>query len=71
MNKIELDTIKPWIRKRITELLGKEDDAVIKFVINQLEADTVCNNLLKCYIKYSTIFVNKNNFSSNFIFRFC
>lgn len=41
MNKVKLDTIKPWIGKRITELLGMEDDVVEEFVNNQLEADTV------------------------------
>nr|BAH71308.1 ACYPI001601 [Acyrthosiphon pisum] len=40
MNKVKLDTIKPWIGKRITELLGMEDDVVEEFVNNQLEADT-------------------------------
>lgn len=41
MNKVKLETIKPWIGKRITELLGMEDDVVEEFVNNQLEADTV------------------------------
>jgi hypothetical protein len=48
MNKVKLDTIKPWIGKRITELLGMEDDVVEEFVNNQLEADTVC----KIYLFY-------------------
>lgn len=29
--------IKPWITKRLQELLGIEDDVVIEFVFNQLE----------------------------------
>nr|XP_009861959.1 serine/arginine repetitive matrix protein 1-like [Ciona intestinalis] len=37
MRKIQLDTIKPWISKRITEMLGFEDDVVIAFVYNSLE----------------------------------
>lgn len=45
MNKVKLDTIKPWIGKRITELLGMEDDVVEEFVNNQLEADNVCKNI--------------------------
>lgn len=45
MTKVKLDTIKPWIGKRITELLGMEDDVVEEFVNNQLEADNVCINI--------------------------
>jgi len=37
MTKVNLDTIKPWITRRITELLGFEDDVVIEFIFNQLE----------------------------------
>ena len=37
MSKVNLDTIKPWINQRVTELLGFEDDVVIEFVYNQLE----------------------------------
>jgi serine/arginine repetitive matrix protein 1 len=37
MLKINLDVIKPWITKRLQELLGIEDDVVIEFVFNQLE----------------------------------
>ncbi|PRD20558.1 UNVERIFIED_CONTAM: Srrm1 [Trichonephila clavipes] len=40
MNKINLDVVKPWIAKRITDMLGGiEDDVVIEFVFNQLEAE--------------------------------
>ena len=42
MNKVKLDTIKPWITSKITELLGgMEDDVVVEYVFNQLEADKV------------------------------
>ncbi|XP_021958339.1 serine/arginine repetitive matrix protein 1 isoform X2 [Folsomia candida] len=37
MNKIKIDVLKPWIGKRISELLGMEDDVVTEFVVNQLE----------------------------------
>uniref|UniRef100_H2YMJ4 Serine/arginine repetitive matrix protein 1 n=1 Tax=Ciona savignyi TaxID=51511 RepID=H2YMJ4_CIOSA len=37
MKKVRLDTMKPWISKRITEILGFEDDVVIEFVFNSLE----------------------------------
>jgi len=52
MNKVKLDTIKPWIGKRITELLGMEDDVVEEFVNNQLEADTVCKIYSIFYLHY-------------------
>jgi len=37
MTKITLDVVKPWITRRLEDLLGVEDDVVIEFVFNQLE----------------------------------
>lgn len=39
--KTSLDVMKAWISKRVTELLGTEDDIVIEFILQQLlqEAD--------------------------------
>jgi len=37
MTKVNVDTMKPWIATRVTELLGAEDDVVVEFVYNQLE----------------------------------
>ena len=37
MNKVKLDVLKPWITKKISELLKMEDDVVVEFVFNQLE----------------------------------
>ena len=46
MSKVKLDTIKPWITSKITELLGgMEDDVVIDYVFNQLEQDKVIKSL--------------------------
>ena len=33
--KIRLDVIKPWITKRVTQLLGMDDDVVTEFIFNQ------------------------------------
>merc|ERR1719511_244555 len=37
MSKIKLDVLKPWITKRVYELLKMEDDVVVEFIFNQLE----------------------------------
>lgn len=37
MSKVNLDTIKPWVNEKITQILGFEDDVVIEFIFNQLE----------------------------------
>lgn len=29
--------MKPWVSKRVTEILGTEDDVVTEFVFSQLE----------------------------------
>lgn len=41
MSKVKLEVLKPWICKKITEILGWEDDVVVEFVINQLEEHKV------------------------------
>ena len=41
MSKVSLDTIKPWISNRITQILGIEDDVVVEFIFNMLENDQV------------------------------
>lgn len=41
MSKVKLDTIRPWISKKITDLLHMEDDVVVEFVYNQLEEEKV------------------------------
>ncbi|KAG8294121.1 Serine/arginine repetitive matrix protein 1 [Homalodisca vitripennis] len=38
MTKVKLDVIKPWIAQKINAVLGIEDDVVVHFVFNQLEA---------------------------------
>jgi len=47
MKKVSLDVIKPWVRKRITELMGLEDDIVIEYALQQLEENNmgIQNNL--------------------------
>jgi len=37
LNKITMDAIRPWITKRITELIGFEDDVLINFIFTFLE----------------------------------
>ena len=41
MSKVSLDTIKPWIAQRVTQLLGIEDDVVVEFIFNMLESNRV------------------------------
>ena len=41
MNKVSLDTIKPWISERILQILGFEDDVVVEFMFNMLESHQV------------------------------
>lgn len=41
MSKVKVDVLRPWISKRVEDLLGMEDDVVEEFVVNQLEANQV------------------------------
>ncbi|KAG2541829.1 hypothetical protein PVAP13_9NG703500 [Panicum virgatum] len=37
MSKVKMDVMKPWIAKRVTELLGFEDEVLINFIYGLLE----------------------------------
>ncbi len=37
LSKVTLDVLKPWISKRVFEILGVEDDIVADFCFAQLE----------------------------------
>lgn len=37
MTKVKMDVIKPWIAKRVTELIGFEDEVLINFIYSLLE----------------------------------
>ena len=41
MEKVNLDTIRPWITKRITELLGMEDEIVNGLIFELLNNERV------------------------------
>jgi len=38
---VNLDVIKPWIKKKLIEILGVEDDVVMQYVLNMLESEKV------------------------------
>lgn len=37
MTKVKMDVMKPWIAKRVTELIGFEDEVLINFIYGLLE----------------------------------
>ncbi|KAI8812901.1 PWI domain-containing protein [Cladochytrium replicatum] len=57
MKKVDLPTIKLWITKRVTQLIGIEDDVLVDYIFGQLEQDTVDPNEMQINI---TGFLNKN-----------
>lgn len=48
MTKIQMDAIRPWIAKRVTELLGFEDEVLINFIYGLLEGK-VRGYILVCF----------------------
>ena len=47
MTKVNLEVIKPWITKRVNDILGFEDDVVIEFIFNQLE-----EKVMSCFCSF-------------------
>eukprot|EP01097_Dermamoeba_algensis_P004678 TRINITY_DN3017_c0_g3_i1.p1 TRINITY_DN3017_c0_g3~~TRINITY_DN3017_c0_g3_i1.p1 ORF type:complete len:158 (-),score=32.04 TRINITY_DN3017_c0_g3_i1:662-1081(-) len=42
IKKVKVETIKPWITKRVTDLLGLEDDVLINYIFSMLEEQPLC-----------------------------
>lgn len=52
MTKVKMDVMKPWIAKRVTELIGFEDEVLINFIYGLLEGEVICFNaytIVHCY----------------------
>ena len=41
--KVNIEAMKPWIAKRVTELLGIEDEVLVGYIYEQLETKQVSN----------------------------
>jgi serine/arginine repetitive matrix protein 1 len=40
MRKVELKVIRPWVAKKVIELVGFEDEVVIEYAMGLLEDDS-------------------------------
>lgn len=67
MTKVRLEVVKPWVTEKITGILGMEDDVVIEYVFNQLEAEKVSvgragrgcpSGCEACMCEWSTFFLS-------------
>lgn len=58
MTKVNLEVIKPWITKRVTEILGFEDDVVIEFIFNQLEEKVMSFFVFILLLFFNETFIN-------------
>jgi len=41
MTKVNMDVMRPWITRKVTELLGFEDEVLINFIHGLLEAKVI------------------------------
>ena len=46
IKKVNLDVLRPWIQTRIAQLLEMEDEVVVEYVLNQLQAEKVLKHIL-------------------------
>ena len=49
MKKVNLQVIKPWIAKKVTELVGFEDEVVVEYAMGLLEDPNHTVSILPCY----------------------
>lgn len=57
MSKVRFTVLKPWISKRVTEVLGLEDEVVIEFIFGLLEENKPDPKLMQINL---TGFLEKN-----------
>lgn len=50
MRKVNLDVIRPWIAKKVVELVGLEDEVVVEYAMGLLEDKQQPVRLLICYM---------------------
>ena len=46
MRKVNLSVIRPWVVKKVVELVGFEDEVVVEYAMGLLEAEQVRSNLI-------------------------
>lgn len=69
MTKVNVDTLKPWIAQRITDLLGLEDDVVVEFVYNQLEERVGgCLQLSPFFFKVDAIYYHVSHSKNSSVY---
>lgn len=68
MTKVNMEVIKPWITRRVTELLGFEDEVLINFIHSLLDAKVCLFNYWYSLI-HDIIFIIAKVFDSS-IFSF-
>lgn len=51
MSKVEMDVMRPWIAKRVTELLGFEDEVLINFIYSLLEEKVIFSVRIRFELK--------------------
>ncbi len=61
IRKVKLDVLKPWITQRVAELLGMEDDVVVEFIFNQLEAKV---SSCKHYFEHFSNYIDNHSFNT-------
>jgi serine/arginine repetitive matrix protein 1 len=57
MRKVELSVLKPWISKKVIELLGFEDDVLIEYVSGLLEDE---ENKVRSYSSSRSMLLNRS-----------
>lgn len=57
MAKVNMDVMKPWIARRVTEILGVEDEVLINFIYGLLEDPKVSGKAVQIHL---TGFMEKN-----------
>ncbi len=69
MKKVNLEIIKPWITKKITDLLGFEDEVLIGYVFGLLEEKVL--NRTRTYNSIIFIFISLYLYMSIWLDSFC
>lgn len=49
MKKVNLQVIKPWIAKKVTELVGFEDEVVVEYAMGLLEDPNHTVSITHCF----------------------
>jgi serine/arginine repetitive matrix protein 1 len=58
MRKVNLQVIRPWVAKKVVELVGLEDEVLVEYAMGLLEDESQPVNTLPHYLSSTPVLIS-------------